>query len=58
MTVKECYEELGGDYEDVLVRLMDQSIVRKFALKFLDDPSYPGLKAALEANDAEDADQN
>ncbi len=40
MTIQECYTALGGDYEDVLARLRSERLVRKFALKFLDDKSY------------------
>ena len=25
MTIKECYEAMGGDYEDVLKRLMNEA---------------------------------
>lgn len=39
MTVRECYEELGSDFDKVLSRLVSEALVKKFALKFLDDPS-------------------
>ena len=37
MTVRECYEELGSDFDKVLSRLVSEALVKKFALKFLDD---------------------
>ena len=47
MTVKECYAKLGGDYEDVVKRLMGDALVERFMLKFLDDGSYQELVNAL-----------
>ena len=47
MTVRECYEELGCDFDKVLSRLVSEALVKKFALKFLDDPSFGQLKTAL-----------
>lgn len=35
MDLKTCYEELGGDYENVLGRLSREQLVEKFMLKFL-----------------------
>ena len=32
MTIKECYEAMGGDYEDVLKRLMNEARIQKFAI--------------------------
>ena len=47
MTIQECYEAIGGNYEDVLGRLRSEALIRKFTLKFLEDQSYPQLKLAL-----------
>lgn len=33
MSLKECYDKMGADYEDVLSRLRSEVLVRKFALK-------------------------
>ena len=52
MSLKECYDKMGADYEDVLSRLRSEVLVRKFALKFLDDDSYANLKAAMESGNA------
>ena len=55
MTVKECYEQMGSDYEGVLGRLGSEAIVKRFALKFLQDPSFAQLKESLTKNDGEEA---
>lgn len=55
MTLRECYAALGGDYENVVGRLMNEKIVRKFLFKFLDDASYSTLIRTLEAGDYEEA---
>ena len=55
MTTKECYEKIGSNYESVLSRFGNEALVKRFALKFLKDPSYAELKEALEAHDAERA---
>lgn len=47
MTIQECYEAIGGNYEDVLRRLRSEVLIRKFTLKFLEDQSYSLLKQAL-----------
>lgn len=44
MTIKECYEQMGADYEDVLGRLRNEALIRKFAKKFLEDGSFQMLK--------------
>lgn len=55
MTLQECYLEIGGDYEGVTARLMNERIVQKFLLKFLDDASYDTLLQSLEAENEEEA---
>lgn len=47
MELKEVYEKIGGDYDDVVRRLMGEKLVRKFLLKFLDDKSYADLERTL-----------
>lgn len=48
MTMRECYEAIGGNYEAVLGRLHREALIRRFTLKFLEDQSYLQLKQALE----------
>ena len=43
MTVKECYEQMGSDYEGVLGRMGSEAMIKRFALKFLQDPSFNNL---------------
>lgn len=47
MTVKECYEQMGSDYEGVLGRMGSEAMIKRFALKFLQDPSFNNLKENL-----------
>ena len=55
MTIQECYQKMGADYEDVLKRLYSESMIRKFARMFLDDDSYPKLEDALKKENVEEA---
>ena len=55
MTTKECYDAMGADYQNVLERFSSEALVKKFALKFLDDTSYSNLKEALAAGNVEEA---
>lgn len=40
MTVRECYEKMGANYDGVLSRLGNEMLIRKFVIKFLKDPSF------------------
>ena len=55
MTLKECYDALGGDYEEAMGRLRSERLVQKFVLKFLDDPSYDLLCSSMESKDYAEA---
>ena len=55
MTVKECYETLGGDYAGVVARFRGEALVKRFALRFLDDGSYNLLQESLANGDYETA---
>ncbi|MCM1026063.1 MAG: Hpt domain-containing protein [Roseburia sp.] len=55
MTVKECYEALGADYEGTLKRLCSEKLVQRFALKFLADGSFAALQKAMEEENYEEA---
>lgn len=54
MTIQECYKEMGADYEEVFHRLPRESMVRKFALMFLNDDSYPKLEQSLKEGNAQE----
>ena len=58
MTIQECYEAIGGNYEDVLGRLNSEALIRKFTFMFLEDPSYMRLKQALADKNYEEAFRN
>lgn len=55
MTTKECYEYIGGNYDEALRRLMRDDMIAKFASKFLEDKSYSGLVEAMEQEDYDQA---
>ncbi len=37
---------MGANYEDVLKRLYNEGMIRRFTLMFLNDDSYPKLEQA------------
>lgn len=53
MTIQECYDFIGGDFEDVKNRLIDEQRVQRFAFKFLDDNNFHTLCEAFEHGDDE-----
>lgn len=55
MTLQECYAALGGNFDGVLGRLRSEALVKKFVLKFLDDPSYDLLCRSMESEDYAEA---
>ena len=55
MTIKECYDAMGADYQNTLNRFPNEAFIKKFVLKFLDDNSYANLKEAIAAGNVEEA---
>lgn len=55
MTLRECYENMGGDYEDVVRRLMSEHLAARFVKKALEDESFPKLLSAIDQEDWEEA---
>ena len=53
MTVKECYERLEADYDDMLSRLGDDMIIERFLLKFPSDVSMQNFLEAYNQKDIE-----
>ncbi len=53
MTVRECYRELGADFEGVVSRLVTEERVKKFVLKLPEDDSFARLSTAMAGDDAE-----
>ncbi len=55
MTLQELYEAIGGDYSEVLGRMLKEERVTKFVGMFLRDPSFGQLEEAMEKGDYEEA---
>ena len=55
MSLKTCYEALGGDYEQALGRLRSERLMQKYVLRFLDEKSYEELSDAIAKKDGETA---
>ncbi len=55
MTVRECYEAFGGDYDDVLSRLLNDDRVRKYLGKFVAADMLNLMKQALAEENYEEA---
>ncbi len=55
MNIAEFYEKTGGDYNDVLERLLNkEDLVHRFLKKFLNDPSYNSLEEAVKNGNVEE----
>ncbi|MDO4502615.1 MAG: Hpt domain-containing protein [Coriobacteriia bacterium] len=52
MTPEELYQQAGGDYAEAKMRLMNDSMISRFVVKFLDDPTFAQLKEGWDAQDA------
>ena len=55
MTIRELYERVGGNYEDAMTRLMNESIARRVLSKFPDADDYRLMADAFERGDYEEA---
>lgn len=55
MTIKECYNILGGDYENVRERFIKEELIQRFLIKFPEDDSFFALTEALAEKDMETA---
>ncbi len=55
MTVKECYDRIGGSYDEAKQRLMDDKRMIKFLGMFLRDTSFEQITEALAKNDYAEA---
>lgn len=53
MTVEELYQSIGGNYPAAKGRLMNDRLISKFIVKYLNDPSYDDFCKAWEAQDSE-----
>ena len=55
MTVQEFYDEVGGDYNEIMSRLRTEDRIRKFAGMFTRDESYLSLVRCINEGDADEA---
>lgn len=55
MTVKECYEAMGANYDDVISRLRTDERVTRFLFRVLEDGSFKLLTDSLESKNIEEA---
>lgn len=53
MNIRECYDKMGANFDEVLQRLGSESFIQRFAVRFLDDTSFQMIKDGIAANDAE-----
>ena len=51
MNLKECYEKMGGNYNDVISRLQNELLITTIVKKVLSDNSYQLLQEGMENND-------
>ena len=58
MTLKDCYMQMGADYEETVQRLRSESLIQRIILKFPQDPSYQELCQALAAHTLKGVCQN
>lgn len=55
MTVKECYGEMGGNYDEVFGRLRTDERIAKFLRRVADDKSMELLETSIASGNAEEA---
>lgn len=55
MTVQECYEAFGGDYQEVVSRLRTDERIAKFLLRVVDDGSYQLLIDSIASGNVDEA---
>ena len=55
MTIQQCYEAFGGNYQEVISRLRADERVARFLQKVVDDGSYKLLIESIESGNGEEA---
>lgn len=55
MTIEECYNKLGGSFEQAEKRLPSVSLIKRFVAKFPDDSSFSELCNAMQNGERADA---
>ena len=51
MTIQECYRNLGGDFNRTEKRLAGAGMIRRFLLRFPQDPTFSSLCLAMREGD-------
>ena len=49
MTIKQCYQAMGADFEEIFQRIPSEAMIRKFAVKFPEDTRVKDLTDEEEA---------
>ena len=55
MTLEEMYQDIEGNYSDILDRLRKEERIEKFVLLFLKDSSFQTFRQAMDQGDTEEA---
>lgn len=55
MDIKECYDAMGADYNDILARLRNTALITKLVKKFEADENYKILEESLQKKDVDSA---
>lgn len=48
MTIRECYEQMGENYEDIFARFGNDAMIEKYLVKYWEKKELESLKQALE----------
>lgn len=55
MDLRDCYRDLGGNFDAVIGRLRREQTVQKFIYKFLDDKSYSLFETSIDNKEYDEA---
>lgn len=55
MKIKDFFEEVGGNYEEIIGRIPSESILEKFVKQFPGDKSFEALEKAFEEENVKEA---
>lgn len=51
MDLRQCYEKMGGNYDDVFGRLKSEDRIKRFLMRVVEDGNFKLLCDSLEARD-------